>query len=215
MRRLALLCAVTLAGCVASAPLGLADWPSLDAPGRHAVATRLLADSDVTAFAGQRYALDAPTAAGPVPVVGGFIPGRVPGRRSELVVVAVPLDGPQAASLLDAVTELAARARFGQDPQRSVLVAFWRGPAATVADVVALPVWPRSARRVVLSDATAPAKAGAVEALVPVAALRTVEVPVGLDRSEASARWQRAILGAAAEVLPDSTSGPDLVPSDR
>lgn len=193
---------LALAGCLATAPLGLDDWAGLDAAGRRAVALRLLDESDVTAFSGRRYELLVPGTV-PVPVAGGFIPGRVPGRRTELVVVPVALDGPYAPALLDAATVLAARARYGQSPERSVLVGFWpeRGRPA---DVLALPVWPASRPRTVLRvtdgssrtpDATLPDRLAAV----------TVTLPRGLPRDSLSARLQRAIVAAAAAPSPDSS----------
>ena len=192
---LCLLClAAALAGCRAAAPLGLDDWRALDAPGRHAAAVRLLAESDVTALSGDRYALAAPTLATPV-VVGGFVPGRVPGVRSELVVVGAALGGPAAPVLLDAAFALAREARYGLAPERTVLVALWpRG--AGPRDVLALPVWPASRRRAMLwVGADGPRTDGSPNAaLAPV----RVDLNAALSREAASAELQARILQAAA-----------------
>ena len=194
---LAVLSLAALGGCLAAAPLGLDDWAGLDAPGRQEVAVRVLAESDVTALSRELYALPAPTRAAPV-IVGGFVPGRVPGRRTELVVVGTALGGPSASALLDAATAIAARARYGQAPERTVLVALWPHGAGP-ADVLALPLWPASQRRAVLWVGADGPPSGTPDAAPP----ERVDLPAALPRAEASARLQARILRAAT--VPDTT----------
>lgn len=191
---LVLLCLAVLGGCLATTPLGLDDWSGLDAPGRRAVAVRLLAESDVTALTRDRYTLEAPTATAPV-LVGGFIPGRVPGRRAELVVVGTALGGRAASALLDAAMALAAQARYGQEPERSVLVAFWpRGSGPR--DVLALPIWPTGKRHATLwVDADGPPAPGSArESLRPA----RLDLDPALPRAAASEHLQGVIVRTAS-----------------
>lgn len=79
--------------------------------------------------------------------VAGFVPGRDPVRRSELVTVAAPLDAPEAAALIEAARRVVALAAHGS-PHRSVLVALWRDDPAEIGR---MPVWPDSLRAPVVT----------------------------------------------------------------
>ena len=81
-----------------------------------------------------------------VPVVGGFVPGRVPSRAGELVVVAAGLDGPAAADVVDAARVLVDLSLVGTVPERTVGLVLWTGPSgAGLRTAVRAPLWPRDA----------------------------------------------------------------------
>lgn len=156
MRRLLLL--ILLAGCVAPRPaldetarrLALAATPEA----RAAEASARLADAG-TAPLGDgrvrplptdiRWAADAEGAA-------GLVPGQDPVLRTELVTLAVALDSPWAAEVIETARALVAQ-RPHTSPRRSVLIALWPpggNASAGVAAVQAMPVWLDSLRGPVL-----------------------------------------------------------------
>lgn len=153
--RLVLLAAAlaSIAGCALfRPPLTPAERLALDvqrlaaAPtdsARMAVAADLSAQAGLTPLAGRQFTYGR--------VVAGFVPGRSPLARDTLVVVAAAIDGPYAVPLIAAGRRMVdAAVRRGADPGRSVLVALWpagRTPERGLAEVLAFPLWPRSAVR--------------------------------------------------------------------
>ena len=176
----------------AAAALGdsLARAPSPEA--RRGVAARALRRAGVTPLAGGRF-----TVGVGAPLVGGFVPGRVPGRAAELVVVAASLDGPGAADAVEAVRVLVDLSLAGTVPERTVQVVLWTGSAggAGLRTAVSAPLWSREAvvAAVVVGDGLPTAVGG-----VPVAG-----VAPGPDLA---ARLVGAVLARAAE--------PAVVPVD-
>lgn len=74
----------------------------------------------------------------------GYVAGRHPSHYDELVLVAADLNSVSAAAALEVARELAARARFTQTPERTVLFALWSPPrigALGLADFLANPTW--------------------------------------------------------------------------
>ena len=134
---------------------------------------------------------------GAPPIVGGIVPGQVPLRRLELLVVATALDGPFLAETIEAARALIARRPHGR-PQRSVLVAAWPtglAPAEGLARIRAVPLWPDSLR-----IATLVVGPGAPDGTTALAASRlTGDVLV--------ARIVEAAL-ALADAPPDTASSP-------
>lgn len=124
----------------------LAEAPSSAA--RRAVVVRRLAAAGFTPLAGGvqrdgRYLVGVGT-----PYVGGFVPGRQPVVRDELVLVGTSLDGPAAPAVLEAGRVLVARSMWETTPGRTVEFVFWSGrtPAREgVAGALRLPTWPRDA----------------------------------------------------------------------
>lgn len=145
----------------------LAEAPTDSA--RATVAVALFEEAGLTPLAGDRFAYGpSDDVSGTGRVVAGFVPGRAPGARDTLVVVAASIGGADAAVLIEAARLLAETAdRVGADPGRSVLVALWRPgvePAQGLSDVLAFPLWPRGAVRRVLVVGDAPTDGGLVSA---------------------------------------------------
>lgn len=203
MRFLALALLAALAGCVTSAPPGLTEWPTLDADGRRAVALRLLADGPVTALTGTQYEVSAPPSragGAPAPLIGGFVPGRVPGLRTELVIVGGSLDGPEAPILIEAIEHIAREARTRLRPERTVLLALWRGQRSGpsgLEDMLAVPLWPAAQRRAVLDASGLVARTRDVD----VSGLPLISIldPSAQPRQAAIDAVTRAVLAAAAD----------------
>ena len=166
-----------LADSLAAAPSGAA---------RRAVAARALRAGGVTPLAGGLFAYGVGA-----PLVGGFVPGRTPGRASELVVVAASLDGPAAADVLDAARVLVELSLVRTVPERTVQVVFWSaplddrtGPEAALRS----PLWPRAAVAAVVAvgdgaafpDSLAGAPVTAVPADRPALAARVVDAALAL-----------------------------------
>lgn len=130
--------------------LGAAPTPDA----RRDVAEALLTEARLSPVAGARRAFGR--------VVAGIVPGRRPGLRDTLVVVAAAIDGPHAATLIETARAVAERANTrGDMPERSVLVALWPAgltPDQGVAAVRAFPLWPAGAVRLtlVLADGLSP-----------------------------------------------------------
>lgn len=195
---------LALSSCVTSAP-GLADWDSLTPDGRRDVALRVLAESAVTAFTGDRYEVLAPPAAGQTPqrLVGGFVPGRVPGRRSELVIVGGSLDGPEAPVLIEAARQIALDARSRLRPERTVLLALWRGQrtgTTALDDLLAVPLWSAAGRRAVLDASGAAARTGKT---------RIAGVPLIPIFDPETQPWQAAVDAVVQAVLTAAAAPPD------
>ncbi len=83
------------------------------------------------------------------PVLAGFVPGRHPLARPDLVVVGTEADGPHAAPLLEAARVLVERSEWATVPERTVLVALWSGTRGAEA-ALRLGVWPRDSVRAVI-----------------------------------------------------------------
>ena len=102
---------------------------ALTAPGgRNAVISTWLEASGLTPLAGgaapfdaRRYSLGAGDS-----LLGGFIPGRHPVIRSELVVAEVRAGDPLAAHLMEAIRVLVQRSQTENVPSRTVFVAFYQ-----------------------------------------------------------------------------------------
>ena len=95
-------------------------------PARRLALVDLLASIGMTPFAGgaapndvRRYAMGAPDS-----LVGGFIPGRHPIARGELVTVRAEIRDASALDLLEASRILVERSKVENLPSRSLLVAF-------------------------------------------------------------------------------------------
>ena len=95
-------------------------------PARRLALVDLVASIGVTPFAGgaapndvRRYALGAPDS-----LVGGFVPGRHPIARGELVTVRAAAQDAAAIDLLEASRVLVERSKVENVPSRSLLVAF-------------------------------------------------------------------------------------------
>ncbi|WP_420454525.1 hypothetical protein [Rubrivirga sp.] len=125
-----------------------------------------------------------------VPVVGGFVPGRSPLGRSELVVLGTRADGPATAAVLEAARVLVERSLWTSQPERTVEVAFWSAGDG-VRQVIRSSLWPRAAvRAVVMAGPEGPAEIDgvAIERLDP--ALDPVALAQALvDRTTARARY--------------------------
>ena len=123
---------------------------------RRALAERLLARFGVTPLADMglpraanpRYTVDA-LRPGRSVVVGGFVPGRRPLAREELVIVGTDLAGPDVGPVLEAARVLAERSQWTVTPERTVMVALWSGPDGA-RDALSSGVWPRANVRAVL-----------------------------------------------------------------
>lgn len=72
--------------------------------------------------------------------VGGYVPGRDPTVRSELVVIRTRLEDPRAAVLLEAMRVLVLKSKTANVPGRSVLIVLT--PESRDATIASL--WPRS-----------------------------------------------------------------------
>ena len=143
----------------------LAAAPSSAA--RRAVAVRALRAAGVTPLAGEQF-----TRGVRAPLVGGFVPGRVPGRAAELIVVAADLDDPAASEVLEAARALVALSLVQTTPERAVQVVFWSaplGPADGLAAALRSPLWPRDAVHAAVVLGSAPPDSVGGVAVVPVA----------------------------------------------
>ncbi|MDT0630553.1 hypothetical protein RQM47_13870 [Rubrivirga sp. S365] len=154
---------------------------------RRAVAVRALRAAGVTPLAGDLFE----TGVG-APLVGGFVPGRVPSRASELVVVAANLSEAAAADVLEAARVLVALSLVEVVPERTVRVALWPGTYSAregVSLTLRSPLWPRPAVAavVVVGGGAVPDVVGGV----PV-----TRVPA--DAPDLAARVVRAVLERAA-----------------
>ncbi len=156
---------------------------------RRAFLKRSLVRSGLTPFGDGRLDPQFQTDLG-VPVVGGYVPGRHPVGRPELVIVGTRVDGPGVASLLEAVRVLVERSEWVSQPERSVEVAFW--PAGDgVRQGVRASLWSRSQiRAVVTVGGAGPAEVDGV----PVERLDASLDPLALaqalvDRTTARARY--------------------------
>ena len=165
----------------------LARAPS--AAARRAVAVRALRAAGVTPLAGDLF-----TTGVRAPLVGGFVPGRVPGRASELVVVGASLDAASAADVVEAARALVDLSLVQTTPERTVQVVLWTGALETpeaLALALRSPLWPRDglAAAVVVGDAAAlPDSVGGVA---------VAAVPA--DRPALAARLLDAVLARASE----------------
>lgn len=219
-RRLALLAVLAVSGCVTSAPPGLDAWPGLDGAERREVAIRLLRESAVTAFTGSQYEVTAPAARADgelAPIVGGFVPGRVPARRTELVIVGGSLDGPEAPILIEAVQRIARDAQTRLVPERTVLLALWRGRRSGpsgLQDMLDVPLWPAAKRRAVLDASGLVARDRDVD-LGPLPVISILD-PGAQPRQAAIDAVVRAVLAAAAapEPVPEPDPPADAPPAD-
>ena len=170
---------------------------SLSAAGglaRQAVAVRALRRGGVTPLAGGLLGGGVFTRGVGAPVVAGFVPGRVPGRASELVVVAASLDDPAAAAeALEAARVLVDLSLVRTVPERTVEVALWSGldVGGGVEAVLRSPVWPRDAVAAVLVVGDRPAPPARVGGVAVTA--------VAADRPALAARIVEAALALAAE----------------
>ncbi len=125
-----------------------------------------------------------------VPVVGGFVPGRSPLGRSELVIVGTRADGPAAAAVLEAARVLVERSLWTSQPERTVEVAFWSAGDG-IRQVIRSSLWPSGAvRAVVMVGPQGPAEIDGVAierldpALDPVALARAL-----VERTTERARY--------------------------
>ena len=166
-------------------------------PDRRALAERLLRRFGVTPFADMgrsaanpRYAVDAGGRARS-PLVGGLLPGRDPTARPELVIVGTALDGPDVGLVLEAARVIAERSEWTVAPERTVMVALWRGPDG-VRDAIASGVWPRDNVRAVL---VVGASVAVPDTLRDGRRLDTATVPTGprATAAEAAALAQRVV----------------------
>lgn len=127
---------------------------------RRAVAVRALRRAGVTPLAGGLF-----TVGVRAPLVGGFVPGRLPGRASELVVVGASLDRPAAADVLEVARVLVDLSLVQTRPERTVQVALWSGEDREGLEAaVRAPLWPREAvvAAVVVGDGAVPDSLGGV-----------------------------------------------------
>lgn len=174
---------------------------------RQAAAVRYLAAVGVTPLADGSFNVARPLGADGMfgsgalpPHVGGFVPGRDPLGRAELVVLGARLDGASAAIVLEAARVLVARSPENV-PERTVLVALWdsrQSDADGLAAVLRGPLWPRSS----VAAAVVVGAERAARADLPI----TVLTP-DVDRPGAVARTVAAVVEAAAyrSFSPDST----------
>lgn len=172
---------------------------------RRAVAARRLAAAGLTPLAGgtPRAARDFGTDP-EGSVVGGYVPGRHPLGRSQLVVLGSPLDEASAPVVLEAARVLVARSEVQNVPERTVQIALWDGRRPDregIASAFDLALWPREA---IVSVVAVGDEAGLIDVQgVPVVVLLpTSDAPVLVDRVVS------AVLAAATyqpPVVADST----------
>ncbi len=164
--------------------------PTPDA--RRDVAEVLFTEARLSPVAGTRRAFGR--------VVAGIVPGRRPYFRDTLVIVAAALDGPHAATLVEAARAVAVEANTrGANPERSVMVALWPAgltPEQGVAAVRAFPLWPPDAvhRTLVLADGLSPGVGTSESAVV---ALQSGGLPADMSVGDLTA----TVLSAAHERL--------------
>jgi len=115
---------------------------------RRAAIRRALVRAGVTPFGDGRIESRFQTDLG-VPLVGGFVPGRHPRGRSELVVLGTRVDGAAVPAVVEAARVLAQRSQFATVPERTVQVAFWPGGDG-VRQVLRSSLWPRDQIRAVV-----------------------------------------------------------------
>jgi hypothetical protein len=165
---LALALGLAVTGCALLPPAPTSDERARDAArrlqgapsdsARYAVAVNLFTAAGLTPLAGERFTYRRLS-----PVVAGFVPGRTPGERDTLVVVAGDLSGPSAGAVVEAARLLAETAARNEGPERTVLVALWGAtgsPQEGLADVLAFPLWPAGAVRGVLVVGGLPGREG-------------------------------------------------------
>ena len=115
---------------------------------RRAALRRALVRAGVSPFGDGRLEAEYQTSLG-VPLVGGYVPGRHPTGRTDLVVLGTRVDGAGVPAVLEAARVLAERSQWANVPERSVEVAFW--PAGDgVRQVLRSSLWPREAIRAVV-----------------------------------------------------------------
>lgn len=126
----------------------LAGAPSK--PERRARVVRAFARYGLTPLAdfGRQDALN-PRWGADGPVLAGFVPGRHPLARPDLVIVGTDIDGPNAAPLLEAARVLVERSMWATVPERTVMVALWSGTRGP-EDALKLGIWPRANVRAVI-----------------------------------------------------------------
>lgn len=148
---------------------------------RAVVAATLFGEVGLTPVAGTHFDAGA--------LVAGFVPGRRAGLRDTLVVVAAALDGPHAATLVEAARLVVDRAdTHGDAPERSVLVVLWPAglsPEGGLATVRAFPLWRRDAVRLTIALA-----AGSPDSLArpdaPVVVFQTAGLPASVNAADLS-----------------------------
>ncbi len=180
----------------------LAAVPS--GPARRALAQRLLKRSGVTPLADMgrqraanpRFAVDAASS------VAGFVPGRYPLARDELVVVGTSLGGPHVAPLVEAMRVLAERSRWAVVPERTVMVALWSGPDGARGALTS-GVWPRQNVRAVLTVGEAAAVPDSLTAVaIPAASPATVAERLALAQRVLDEAVRLARRPALADTIP-------------
>jgi len=109
---------------------------------RRQIVSEMLPEHGLTPLAGGAAPFDARRyALGPQETwLGGFIPGRHPVLRSELVVARVAIDDSNAGILMEAAHVLVERSRTENVPGRSVLIALYSDSTRSVARSL----WPAS-----------------------------------------------------------------------
>ncbi|PAP77509.1 hypothetical protein [Rubrivirga marina] len=108
---------------------------------RRAAIRRALVRAGVTPFGDGRLQARFQTDLG-IPLVGGFIPGRHPLGRAELVVLGTRVDGGAVPAVIEAAHVLVQRSQYATVPERTVEVAFWPGGDG-VRQVLRSSLWPR------------------------------------------------------------------------
>jgi hypothetical protein len=188
----------TLAEQTARTAERLAAAPTPDA--RRAVAVTLFAEAGLTPLAGLRSESGARFEVGAL--VAGFVPGRRAGFRDTLVVLAAAIDGPHAATLVEAARLIAEQAdTHGDAPQRSVLAALWPAgltPDDGLAAVRAFPLWPPGAVRLTVVLADGP-PGGLARPGFPVAVFQTAGLPASVNAADLSV----SVLAAASAAPTD------------
>ena len=163
---------------------------------RRAAIRRALVRAGVTPFGDGRQRARFQTDLG-VPLVGGFVPGRHPLGRSELVVLGTRADGPAVPAVIEAARVLAQRSQYAAVPERTVEVAFWTGGDG-VHQVLRSSLWPRDQiRAVVIVGGEGP---GTVDG-VPV-----VRLDVGVGGAALAAALVQQTIDAARVPPPPSDS---------
>lgn len=163
---------------------------------RRAAIRRALVRAGVTPFGDGRQQARFQTDLG-VPLVGGYVPGRHPLGREDLVVLGTRADGPAVPAVIEAARVLAQRAQFAAVPERTVEVAFWTGGDG-VRQVLRSSLWPRDQiRAVVIAGGEGPATVDGV----PV-----VRLDVGASGAELAAALVQRTVEAARVPPPPSDS---------
>ena len=143
------------------------------------------------------------------PAVAGFVPGRDPRVRGELVLVGTRLEGPAVGAVLEAARVLVERSQWVTAPGRTVEVVFWSGVRSDregARQALGAALWPRDRiRGVVVVGAEPIREVGGVPAasVAPGDALATAASVV--ERALALARYVPPADTLAADPLaPDS-----------